>query len=626
MCGINGIHIKRENTLLSSTIKKMNDAIAHRGPDDAGIFIKGNFAFGHRRLSIIDLSSAGHQPMESNDGRYQIVYNGELYNYKELKFELERAEHGTQNLPYSFKTNTDTEVILAAYIRWGADCLKYFNGMFAFAIFDTQLNKIFISRDRMGVKPLYYYNDESVFVFSSELRAILKSGLIKRKLNNASVADYLMYQTVHAPDTIIEGVKALMPAHQLSYEDNTVSINSYWNINKVVTDNKIEYTDAKANVKNLFFKSVERRLVADVPFGAFLSGGIDSSAVVAAMANVSAAKVNTFSVTFNESDYSEARYAEIVSKKYDTLHHEIKLTANDFLKSLPDALSAMDSPSGDGPNTFVVSKATKNAGITMALSGIGGDELFAGYDVFKRQVKINKFKWVAAVPSLLKSPITYLNYKYKRTISSKKMHLLLSSDTLSFADTFRFSRMVLFADDLQKILKTNDSNSPISKILKQLPKTNDIITLTSLAEIQTYMQNTLLRDTDQMSMASALEVREPFLDYKLVEYVLSLSDDIKFPHTPKKLFVDALKNELPDEIVNRKKMGFTFPWQQWMQNELKLFCEEALHEYKKFSVFNYNEIMLLWHRFLKNDKLITWSRVWHIVVLAHWLKLNEIEE
>ena len=441
MCGINGILGIADASLAKQKVQAMNTAMKHRGPDDDGFYVEENIAFGHRRLSIIDLSAAGHQPMQSHDGRFQIVYNGELYNYKELKFELKRVVSGSKDQAYFFQTDTDTEVIIAAYARWGEDCLNHFNGMYAFAIWDTHKKELFIGRDRLGIKPLYYLYTNNVLAFSSELRSLLASDLIPKKLDENSLVDYLRYQTVHAPNTILKGVKMLMPGHYLKSSNYKITIHNYWNLskNRSTSPNGKTYEDVCKDVNQLLTKSVERRLIADVPFGAFLSGGIDSSAIVGLMTKVSSEKVKTFSVTFDESEFSEAKYAQLIAKKFNTDHHEIILKPSDFLKELPNALKAMDHPSGDGPNTYIVSKATKNAGITMALSGLGGDELFAGYDVFKRSLQLNRKSWLNIVPKFIRGMAGSILTKIKPGVASEKIAALLKQDKVNFKTFYSLS-------------------------------------------------------------------------------------------------------------------------------------------------------------------------------------------
>jgi asparagine synthase (glutamine-hydrolysing) len=629
VCGISGyINFKgKENG--EKIIRAMNDCIAHRGPDDAGYVQDGSVFIGQRRLSIIDLSSAGHQPMHSANGRYVIVYNGELYNFQDLKFELQRVSHGSKDEPYPFSTKTDTEVILAAYQRWGKECLQRFNGMFAFAIWDKEKKELFIARDRLGIKPLYYFINEEQLLFSSEIRPLIQSGLVEKKVNPDSLADYLRYQTVHAPFTIIQNIFMLMPGHHMSISLNgEAKIHPFWKLgDKKINAAHDDKEQIKKDVKKLLEAAVARRLVADVPFGAFLSGGIDSSAIVGLMSQVSNHKVKTFSIVFNDPEFSEAKYARMIAEKFDTEHHEIMLDPEDFRKELPNALMAMDHPSGDGPNTYVVSKVTKEAGITMALSGLGGDELFAGYDVFKRMYSVNKNAWLQAIPSFMRALPAKAGKMVRPGIGMDKMDELLSLPNLNLADVYALSRKVLPDHYLEKLWK--EKNFPanhVSMISAQYKKEKQgILSWVSKAEMSTYMVNTLLRDTDQMSMAHALEVRVPFLDYTLVEYVLGIQDHLKFPHTPKQLLIESLGDLLPSEIVHRPKMGFTFPWKKWMKQELKDFCEEKMRGLSGRNLLNGKAIMDLWNRFLADDPSISWSRIWYLVVLENWFQQNGID-
>ncbi len=630
MCGINGVLVLNGIKPNGSVIRLMNDALVHRGPDDEGIYEDELISLGHRRLSIIDLSSAGHQPFLSHDKRYCIVYNGELYNFRELRFELQRIAVGSTHSAYPFVTQTDTEVILAAYIRWGKDCLKHFNGMFAFAIWDSLEKRLFIARDRLGIKPIYYYSKQNLFLFSSEIRALLKSELVPRKVDHESLVDYLRYQTVHAPKTIIQGVGMLMPGQLAIVSDKGIEVEQYWEASSYAQTKSpdISYENACARVQELLLRSVERRLVADVPFGAFLSGGIDSSIVVGLMSRIAPVKVKTFSVSFDESEFSEARYAKIIAEKFKTEHHEIKLKVSDFLQQLPEALHALDHPSGDGANTYVVSKATKKAGITMALSGLGGDELFAGYPVFNRTLLLKRRNFISALPKSIRVAAGKIAQRSKPGISSEKLLEILRLDKLDLPSTYPISRQMMSDEAIKRLL--NRDNLPSNRVreylydLPVLPK-DKLISAVSLAEIGTYMQNTLLRDADQMSMSVALEVRVPFLDHTLVEYVLSLSDSFKYPTSPKKLLVDSVSGMLPPEIVNRPKMGFTFPWNHWLKNELRSFCSEKMVALSNRSVFNKKEIMNLWEAFLNDSPRVPWSRIWYLIVLECWLNEHQVE-
>lgn len=629
MCGIAGIagHEINQPTYRSA-IQQMTDALAHRGPDAEGIWNDEHCFLGHRRLSIIDLSAAGNQPLISQDGRYTLVYNGELYNYRELKLELQRAQHGSGQLPYFFKTNTDTEVILAAYLRWGIECLQRFNGMFAFAIWDTQEERLLVVRDRLGVKPLYYHFKNNVLSFASEIRSLMRSGLTAKKASAASLAEYVQYATVHAPNTILEDVFILMPGTILEYKQGVVTLSEYWNINKhTKTIEDLSYEDTCKSINHLLTASVERRLVADVPFGAFLSGGIDSSAIVGLMSKVSSQKIRTFNVSFDEGEFSEAVYAKQIAEKFNTEHHEIKLTPGDFLKQLPEALAAMDHPGGDGPNSYIVSKATREAGITMALSGLGGDELFAGYDIFKRFHELERKGWLNLIPGFGRSLGGKLLAARKKSVQGDKTAEILSLDQINGFHAYPVNRKLFNQKDYGSLLKQTFRDDAFIKNIIQKSETDKQHQLSrvSLFEIQTYMQNVLLRDADQMSMAVALEVRVPFLDFKLVEFALSIKDEYKYPHSPKKLLVDSLGDLLPDNIVNRPKMGFVLPWKDWLKNELRDFCEENIVQFSKRPFVYRDAVLVIWNRFLNNDPKITWSRVWHLIVLNHWMNTHQVD-
>lgn len=433
-----------------------------------------------------------------------------------------------------------------------------------------------------------------------------------------------MYQTVLAPNTIVKGIRMLMPGHFAEYYQGKATLTQYHTFNKISdTSSGLTYKETCNKVNELLSLSVQRRMISDVPFGAFLSGGIDSTAVVGLMSKVSSEPVSTFNVSFDESEFSESRYARLVAKKFNTRHHEIKLTAQDFLHQLPEALHAMDHPSGDGPNTYIVSKATKEAGITMALSGIGGDEIFAGYDVFKRMSELQKKWWLNMIPQFMRKTAGYVIQKQKRSVSGNKIRELLGQTHINFLSAYPLSRSLFTLRELEQI--TNDANpfQHLEKIIREVPQVSEhLLSAVTLAELGTYLQNTLLRDTDQMSMAVALEVREPFLDYQLMEFVIGVNDEYKFPHSPKKLLVDSLGDLLPGEIVYRPKMGFVLPWEQWLKNELHSFCEKNIAAFGNRGLTEPGSVDALWKRFLGGDPSVTWSRIWHIVVLNNWISEN----
>jgi asparagine synthase (glutamine-hydrolysing) len=583
------------------------------------VWVGPNLVLGHRRLSIIDTSSAGNQPFFSADKQLVMVFNGEIYNYLELKQELSSE--------FEFQTATDTEVILAAYLKWGMDCLHKLVGMFAFALWDSGSETLFVARDRVGVKPIYYTRANGELIFSSEIRAIIKSGKIEPKLDADALADYLRYQTVHAPKTILNQVFMVKPGHYLEVKHNEVREKQYWsyvqNAHPLLEKSAQEI---KTDVRALLRSSVELRMRADVPFGAFLSGGIDSSIVVGLMAEVSAHPVKTFSITFHEKEFDEGAYSQLIAKRFHTEHTDIRLHASAFLDALPDALRAMDHPSGDGPNTFVVSKVTRAAGVKMALSGIGGDELFAGYEIFKRIKRLEENKLLQHTPRVLRQLGAGFLQRLKPSVAGEKIAATLRAESMGFEHVYPQTRRVFQDANVHAMLRSKPPLAePVSSLCAVLEKSKlPLLSKVSVAEMETYMTNVLLRDTDQMSMAHSLEVREPFLDHRLIEYVLGIPDDVKYPHTPKQLLVDAVEGLIPREIVDRPKMGFTFPWAIWMRNELKDFCESNLRVLDAHHMIHEGEVMSLWQRFLIGDKRITWSRVWPLVVLGFWIKENNV--
>lgn len=626
MCGISGLLGTEGLSDARSIVGKMNEALSHRGPDASGIYTNGELVLGHRRLSIIDLSDAGNQPFVSEDERFAIVYNGELYNYIELRNELKDQP---------FRTQTDTEVILNAWRAWGPSCLNRFNGMFAFAIWDSAAETLYIARDRMGIKPLYYARHKHHLIFASELRAVLASGLIPAHLNRDALVDYLRYQTVHSPDTLVSGIHSLPSGHYLKVQDNDFKVVCWWDITRNY-DRSAGGKDAavlKRDIRETLSDSVNLRMRADVPFGAFLSGGIDSSIVVGLMSEVAREKVRTFTVTFDEKEFSEAEFAASVAKRFGTEHTDIRLKADDFLDLLPSALNAMDHPSGDGPNTFVVSQVTKAAGVTMALSGLGGDELFAGYPVFKQYAQLMEKTWVMSFPPHLRRIGTGLLRKVRPGVASEKIAEILDQDYLDLEHAYPVSRMVLLDHRIKKLTGREAlPENAVRKLMRtgvaygnpgfDLPFLSKI----SFGEMFGYMQHTLLRDTDQMSMAHALEVRVPFLDHRLVELVYGINDAVKYPYTPKKLLVESMAGLLPEEVVHRPKMGFTLPWEIWMKGALKTYCEERIHRLGERESFQSKELKSLWQSFLNGDKNVSWSRVWPLVVLEQWIETNGIKD
>ncbi|NML19597.1 asparagine synthase (glutamine-hydrolyzing) [Pseudoflavitalea sp. G-6-1-2] len=598
-------------------IQAMIRPMQHRGPDATGFYTDDDIAFGHLRLSIVDLSDAANQPFEDASGRYRIVFNGEIYNFREVKKQL---------TGYDFHTSGDTEVLLAAYIKWGASCLQYLKGMFAFAIWDTLEKKMFLARDRMGVKPLYYYTNGDVLLFASEIRGLMGSGLVPRKVNQQAIREFLSYQSVGFPLAIIEDVHQLEAGSYMTVSRQSIETTKYWS----VSDRKKQFdfgdsTRVEQRVRELLHQAVEQRMISDVPIGAFLSGGIDSSAVVGLMAESSAAPINTFTIGFDEKDYDESEYAAQIAKKFNTDHSRVLLRPSVFLDELTNALDAMDTPSGDGVNTYVVSKAIKQHGLTVALSGVGGDELFAGYPFFKQYLQLKKFDKLWKLGSVPRHAMAAI-YGIKGSNKAERLRGLLTAPSCSIAGFYPEFRRIISPSLINKLTDLEGSN--ITAVEKNLAGLNGslhsfpLLSQVSIAEYLGYTQHTLLKDTDQMSMAVSLEVREPFFDHELIEYVLAIPDSYKFPDIPKSLLVRSLKGLLPPEIVHRRKQGFLFPWAVWMKKDLFNFCDQRLKRMAERDFLNGKELLSYWNKFQQGDPSVRWMELWLFVVMEYWLEKN----
>jgi asparagine synthase (glutamine-hydrolysing) len=620
MCGIAGLFSKSAETVSHGVVAKMTNALRHRGPDADGFFQEGPISLGHRRLSIIDLSASANQPFMDASGRYVIVFNGELYNFREVR----------DTLPdYPFRTQGDTEVLLAAYARWGVEGVRRLKGMFAFAIWDRLEQSLFLCRDRMGVKPLYFSELEGGMVFASEIRAVLASGLVPARLDRNALLDYLSFQSFNFPDSPIEGIQQLEAGSWLKIRGNGRESGRYWAIGEQMTAHDMDDPVAvRRSIRDLLTGAVERRMVSDVPVGAFLSGGIDSSTVVGLMAEVSTQAPSTFNISFSEKEFDETPYAEMVARKFNTRHTTIRLKPEILLEELDNALSAMDSPSADGPNTYVVSKAIRQAGITVALSGIGGDELFAGYPFFRHYLNLQKKRTLFDATTFLRKPFARL-----LDLSSQgriqRITSLLSSDTLAIESVYPEFRRILTPAQIGKLtsLQTGGPTALQKELQMRQPvfRRLPLLSQVSAAEYVGYTQNTLLKDADQMSMAVSLEVREPFFDHDLIEYMLQVPDALKYPVYPKSLLVDSVKPLLPDEIVHRKKQGFLFPWAVWLKGPLREFCSSHLNRLCSRDFIHANAMLDLWSRFLKGDTSVRWTDLWLFVVLEHWLEKNHVE-
>ena len=631
MCGIAGAHgLEAFQGLADATarVRDMVSHIAHRGPDAEGVWSdEEHVVLGHRRLSILDTGEGANQPFQIGDD--VLVFNGEVYNYLELRRELEAAG------AHRFSTQGDTEVVLAALRHWGLEgALKRFNGMFALAWWSAAERRLILVRDRLGIKPLYWHQTpEGTLLFASEVRALLASGKVRRALNRDAVADQWMYGTVHAPATIVSGVQLLEPGSLLVVQDEDLRVAQWWDpADEALGEPALDGHARRIRIRELLSDSVALRMRSDVAYGAFLSGGIDSSAVVGLMSEVATQPVSTFSVTFAEAALDESPWSRAVAKRFGTDHHELQLTPEDFLAQVPHGLNAMDHPSADGLNTYVVSGATRGAGVKVALSGLGGDELFAGYPVFERSARLAKLNWLGSWPKGGRRLLGKMLVAARPGMTSRKQAEIFGGHYFDVAHTYPLSRQMFLRADLQRMLASDvPLTNPVFRwLVAELAPGKKAFGLpflsqVSLAEMRTYMGHTLLRDADQFSMAHALEVRVPFLDHRLVAAALASPDAQKFPTSPKRLLVEALDGLLPDDVVNRPKMGFVLPWESWLRGELREVCDAGLQSLKDRAWVQSDAIVDMERSFHAGETTWSWSRVWSLAVLGGYLDRHGLE-
>lgn len=632
MCGIGGIALSPNRTIddLPARLKAMAIAMAHRGPDDSGLFIStdGRTGLVNRRLAIRDLSPQGHMPMGSSDGQVWITYNGEIYNAHELRPELER-------LGYAFRSSSDTEVILLGYEAWGEAILERLRGMFAFAIYDARPSqggpKLLLARDQLGVKPLYYAQLPSALVFASELKGLLASGLCPRDIDPTSVVAYLLMGSVPAPRTIYHDVCALEPGCLLIWQAGRLESRRYW---QLPTDRSetVSREDAVEQVRELLEESVRISLVSDVPLGAFLSGGLDSSAVVALMRQVTDGPIRTCSMVFEEAEYSEAPYARAVAEAVAAEHYERVVTARDVERELPKILWAMDQPTVDGVNSYFVSQTAREAGLTVALSGLGGDELFGGYPNTFRGSKqlLEAMDVLAAVPGGTRLALRAIGLLPDRRRWAKVLDALKRPP--SPASAYLARRGLFSMSEVEALVSPEiwhaalEDFDPVRHVAERadggnsLARPIDWFRWVSRAELLTYTHHQLLRDTDVMSMAHSLEVRVPLLDHHLVETVLRLPEQVKRSDgRPKPLLAGAVGQRLPSIILNRRgKQGFTFPFDRWLRDPLRPSVEETF----SFGILVSQGVLRpeatrkVWSSYL--DGKLHWSRPWVLAALSLW--------
>ncbi len=632
MCGIFGI-IAKDCRVPNGVLERGTLSLAHRGPDDSGTILltdsatNSSIGLGNRRLAILDLSPLAHQPMQDRETGNWIVYNGEIYNFREVRAELEQL--GT-----TFVSHSDTEVVLKAYCRWGEACLQKFRGMFAFALWDSNRHILLIARDPMGIKPLYYSQNGSYFIFASEVRSLLGTGLVDARIDAAGLTNYLTFGSCYDPFTLIEGVNSIPPGHVLRWRNGSIQQSRYWDLLEDQQEDSATLSTndehrATEQLRPLLEEAVRMQLVSDVPVGVFLSGGIDSSALVSILSR-GGVTPKTFSVVFQEADFSEAQHSRAIATKFRTDHHEITVSQSDVLAAIPNALRAMDLPTMDGVNTFFVSRETRKAGVKVALSGLGGDEVFAGYSSFRTVPRVERFAdtW-KHVPSVLRAPLTSAFSAVTTDNDRNRKLTSLVRNGGGELHPYFLSRMLFGPEQRNSLLRQPvDAVSGLAEAaqheLLQRSLELDPVNRVSYLESRCYMLNTLLRDADSMSMSQGLEVRVPLIDHRLAQAVLRLPGKWKLNGTPKKLLVKALGGSLPEDIVHRPKRGFTLPFEKWMREDLRDEIEPVLRQSRvdEGPLGKYvsgSAVQQVWESFLNGS--VSWSRPWSLYVLQKWCEL-----
>jgi asparagine synthase (glutamine-hydrolysing) len=580
MCGIVGAIHFHQQPVAAYVIEHMANVLHHRGPDDAGVFVDGIAGLGHRRLKIIDLSPAGHQPMSNEDGTVWVTYNGEIYNFQELREELCRRGH-------RFSSRTDTEVIVHAYEEWGERCVERFNGMFALGLWNAQQKKLVLMRDRLGIKPLFYYLDAEKFLFASEIKGILQHPQVNQELDHSAIYDYFSLNYIPSPKTPFTHIRALLPGHWLTVQDGRLAVVQYWDVHYAGSRPEQAESQYTEEILHLLQDAVRCRLIADVPLGAFLSGGVDSSAIVYFMKRSGHGALKTFHVGFPEKTYDESSYARLAARHVGTDHYEVCCQPDDFENLLETIAWHADNLTADismVPMYLLAQRAREQ--VTVVLSGDGGDELFGGYLTYQADILASYYRrlpaWlrrylvqpiVAALPS--SSRKQSLDYKLKKFIEGASFP----------PDKSHYTWRTIFSDGekpqvlSREFLETIDDGDTTACYHRHFSKANaqSVMDKIFYADLKVFLADSILAKVDSMTMAHALEAREPLLDYRLVELSARIPPDLKIKRLDTKyIFKQAMVSRLPHQIIFRKKEGFHPPIASWFRRELRPFVEEVL--------------------------------------------------
>ncbi|MCM8792436.1 MAG: asparagine synthase (glutamine-hydrolyzing) [Candidatus Omnitrophica bacterium] len=613
MCAIFGLKSDLPHINKRQLIESITSALYHRGPDSKGFYIQNSLVLGQLRLRIIDLTEKADQPFVNENKKIFLIANGEIYNFKELRLELESSGH-------IFISKSDNEVILHSYEEWDRGCLEKLRGMFSFCIWDEDKGELFLARDRFGIKPLYYYFKNGIFIFASEVRAILATGLVKKRLNFKGLRDYLRYGGQKEPRTIFEDIYSLLPGHFMLLKENELKVYPYYNLlDRILIPLDLKEKELLERLNLLLKETVRLHLISDVPTAIFLSGGIDSSSLVSLVSEVFC-PVKTISLIFKEREFDEQNYSDLVAKRFNTEHYKFYFDEEDIIKQLDLCIEAMDEPTFDGVNTYFISKIAKELNFKVCLSGLGGDEIFCGYNTFKRISKILLFnRFLSMIPRYARR-ITAA-YLAKISHDNTYSHKIIDFIKYNRIHPYFWMRQLFNEDQIKKILKspylyeTDQEELAIDK-LRELETVNQL----SYLEITNYMVDILLRDTDFMSMAHSLEVRIPYLDHNLAEFVLRIPSRFKIDKKVlKRILIKSLNRPLPKEIYLRPKRGFVLPFSIWMKNKLRDRIEEAFFSNDSFldNLLDPLELKAIWKGFL-SDKIL-WQRVWALYVLKRWL-------
>lgn len=614
MCGITGkIYFSKERNVSSNELEEMTNVIAHRGPDDKGYYINSNVGLGFRRLSIIDLKT-GHQPLSDQNENSWITFNGEIYNFQEQRLALEKKG-------YQFKSNTDTEVIVNLYQEYGENCVDFLRGMFAFVIWDNKKKLLFGARDRFGIKPFHYYIDNEKFVWGSEIKSIMKAQDIKKELSIESLDYYLAYGYTPRNQSIYNTVQKLKPGHSFvlkPFDNIKLKIRKYWNI-----EFRPDYTKTEQYWKEAIYdslnESVKMRMISDVPLGAFLSGGVDSSIVVALMALNSEQPIKTFSIGFKEEKYNELKYANLIAERYKTDHHEF-IVEPQSIELLPDLVRAYDEPFADSSAipTYYVSKFTKEH-VTVALSGDGGDELFAGYGDYARMINFYNRKYD------FQKPYALINKMLPDYMYGKGLTNYLSKDKRFVRAYFGvwkdYERRKIFQAEIRRNL--SDGYAEGLK-LKMMHNSNyDILSNMQHLDMKTYMVDDVLTKVDRASMMNSLEARVPLMDHKFAELSFRIPPELKLKGgVTKYILKEAFRNILPSEVISHKKQGFAVPLDVWFKGDLKEYSyDELLNSNHLYNYLDKKYILKLLNNHQKGLRDFS-QKIWSLLFLNEWLKQN----